>query len=899
MAKFKEICIHAGLTKTGSTSLQLGLKAIAAELDNSGVVYPDFPGSGSNGANHGMALRHLAGFRSDAPFGHSEKYHDPEAAAKVFATFCAGESGGQNLILSSETLPAIPELQLQKLAHQIRQWGDKDCIVRMFLVVRHPLQWMNSSRNEFLRHGFSVSDLSHPQGVMAHALQKDWLKETLQKLHRVGLADDLTVWRHEDLPSAGGLLKVFGDWAGLSVPIPEVHANESLNWEVLKLMDGQRDAMPIEPHEMTALLAQCRGSRSLPSAEEARHWQGRWLEDTNRVLLSLGLPPYGEELGSFDCCGVDLWSEVFFDDLYEICRVNPAIQPFIFGRLHHLEQVMSLPARERLDKFKAKLRPMKKKWLDAALAFWSRRTHRDVVLQAAIEAAYKLKGDPKTVLVVSSGEVESGVREFLSSLSAKASVVHWALRDIESPIFESDRTAVLKGWSQEKPLARKAMKQFNKWGLDKVVALGWDAAQLLSHLPLAGVPVLGILPESEMETEPPLDVVVCWGEVVNRGVVFDMDWAQKMMDIFHDTISPSQHPHLQWLHSPSVGELLIAFNAATTEPFPPIQFREVRTYAKVEEILRRPEVVRLWPEVDADQDDKRLNVLDGPEHRALRSMVQPLFTPKALNAIEEALVGVLDTILASINGDKSVDANLEISGPLNLQSLSVFTGLSVESLAAWEIRAKNRIRRLSPDVPNVQLHEIAFFRSLEEDKSQWFNSEKPPEGSLLAHFLNLDLSVKEIYDACGNLLQSVILAGVDVTRSLINQILNHLNEHPELWDVFRQDPEVIPKAIEEFLRFYSTSEQLQWLVAKRDFQVEGEVFQAGERLRIFIKEANRDPDVFERPDEFRLDRPQRRHLAFGLGAHHCLGAWLVRTQVRIMLEKLTQRTDIIENLKTK
>lgn len=84
--KFKEICIHAGLTKTGSTSLQLGLKAIAPELEKRGVVYPDFPDSGSNGANHGMALRHLSGFRSDAPFGHSEKYHDPEAAADFVAS---------------------------------------------------------------------------------------------------------------------------------------------------------------------------------------------------------------------------------------------------------------------------------------------------------------------------------------------------------------------------------------------------------------------------------------------------------------------------------------------------------------------------------------------------------------------------------------------------------------------------------------------------------------------------------------------------------------------------------------------------------------------------------------------------------------------------------------------
>lgn len=371
MAKFNEICIHAGLTKTGSTSLQLGLKAIASELEDNGIVYPDFPDSGSNGANHGMALRHLSGFRSEAPFGHSEKYHDAKAAAKVFARLSAGESGGRQLILSSETLPAIPEPQLQSLAQEIRQWGDKDCIVRMFMVVRHPVQWMNSSRNEFLRHGLSASDLYHPEGILAHALQKDWLEETLKKLQRVGLADEVTLWRYEDLPSAGGLLRVFRDWAGLPIPISQVHANESLKWEVLQLMDGQRSELPIEPHEMVSLLAGCRGSRSLPSAEEARTWQNQWLDETNRALESHGLKPYSEESGTFDSRAVDLWPKEFFEDLLEVCLAHPRIQPFIVGRLHHLKQGMSPPSRKRFRNCNAQLR-MKSRW-GRVLALWKRR----------------------------------------------------------------------------------------------------------------------------------------------------------------------------------------------------------------------------------------------------------------------------------------------------------------------------------------------------------------------------------------------------------------------------------------------------------------------------------------------------------------------------------------------
>lgn len=349
---FEEIIIHAGMTKTGSTSLQLGLKAIASDLQTHGVVFPDFPGSGSNGANHGMALRHLCGFRTEAPFGHNEKYHDTVAAAQVFGTFDAHATGGRRLILSSETLPAMPESALRTLSHKIRAWGSKNCKLRMIVVVRHPLQWMNSSRNEFLRHGLTEQDLYHPEGIMAHAWQDDWLNASLSKLKRAGLADALTVVRYEDLPQSGGIFKAFGDWAGLPVSIPEVQANASLSWESLKLLEGCRSSMPVEPHEAAAQLMGCPGTKSAPTANEASRWQNQLLEGANRALVDLGLTPYDEEVGCFDPISAEVWSSDFLHHLDQVLNASPAMVPFVSARLHALRPEMSAAAQRRVRRFR-------------------------------------------------------------------------------------------------------------------------------------------------------------------------------------------------------------------------------------------------------------------------------------------------------------------------------------------------------------------------------------------------------------------------------------------------------------------------------------------------------------------------------------------------------------------
>ena len=131
-------------------------------------------------------------------------------------------------------------------------------------------------------------------------------------------------------------------------------------------------------------------------------------------------------------------------------------------------------------------------------------------------------------------------------------------------------------------------------------------------------------------------------------------------------------------------------------------------------------------------------------------------------------------------------------------------------------------------------------------------------------------------------LQVLMLGGIDTTWSSLGSFLFHLATHPEDRELLVKEPELIPGAIEELLRFYTPVTIAR--VITEDAEVAGCPVTAGERLMLSYPSANRDATKFERPDEVVLDREQNRHLAFGVGVHRCLGSNLARMELKVALE---------------
>jgi cytochrome P450 len=140
----------------------------------------------------------------------------------------------------------------------------------------------------------------------------------------------------------------------------------------------------------------------------------------------------------------------------------------------------------------------------------------------------------------------------------------------------------------------------------------------------------------------------------------------------------------------------------------------------------------------------------------------------------------------------------------------------------------------------------------------------------------------------------LLIAGFETTVNLIGNGTVALLGDPDGWDRLRQDPALVPMAIEEMLR-YDSPVQMTSRIATEELEVGGSVIAAGRPVLVSIGGANRDPEVFDQPDEFQIDRPDPgRHLSFSLGLHHCLGASLARLEGRIAIEELTRRYQALE-----
>jgi cytochrome P450 len=133
----------------------------------------------------------------------------------------------------------------------------------------------------------------------------------------------------------------------------------------------------------------------------------------------------------------------------------------------------------------------------------------------------------------------------------------------------------------------------------------------------------------------------------------------------------------------------------------------------------------------------------------------------------------------------------------------------------------------------------------------------------------------------------LLIAGIDTTWSSIGSTLWHLATHPDDRRRLVAEPELMPTAIEEFLRVYSPVTMARRMI--EDVEYKGCPIKAEERILMNFPAANRDPEVFEHPDEVILDRQHNRHLAFGAGIHRCAGSNLARMELRVAVEEWLAR----------
>jgi cytochrome P450 len=232
-----------------------------------------------------------------------------------------------------------------------------------------------------------------------------------------------------------------------------------------------------------------------------------------------------------------------------------------------------------------------------------------------------------------------------------------------------------------------------------------------------------------------------------------------------------------------------------------------------------------------------------------------------------------------------------VATPLPVMVMAELLGVPPTDHAQFKQWSDQRARALEPTI-TARERQVAVqaARAFDAYFRKVIDTQRALPGETLLHRL---LAAEEAGDTLAPhellvMLRLLLMAGNETTTNLIGNGMLALLRHPEQLQALQEQPQRLPAAIEELLR-YDTPVQVDFRTILDPVEFAGRLFQRGQGVLLMLGAANRDPDVFPRPDHLDMTRTAASHLAFGRGIHYCLGAALARLEGRIVFETLFER----------
>jgi cytochrome P450 family 142 subfamily A polypeptide 1 len=283
---------------------------------------------------------------------------------------------------------------------------------------------------------------------------------------------------------------------------------------------------------------------------------------------------------------------------------------------------------------------------------------------------------------------------------------------------------------------------------------------------------------------------------------------------------------------------------------------------------------------------------DAPEHVRRRRLVSEGFTPKRVRAMEDRLRVVCDSILDRVCEHGACDFVKDVAAPLPIIVIGDMLGVAPEDrddLLRWSddmLKGQG-----SPDPGAIERSTDAFV-----GYTAYIDpviADRRASGStddLVGVLCDAEIDGDKLDDPSvvhESLL--ILIGGDETTRHVISGGMEELLAHSDQRAQLAADPAgLMPGAVEEMLRWVSPIKNMA-RTATRDVELGGEIIRAGQELLLLYPSANRDEAVFENPEEFDITRAPNPHMAFGFGAHFCLGNQLARLELRVMIERALAR----------
>jgi cytochrome P450 len=311
--------------------------------------------------------------------------------------------------------------------------------------------------------------------------------------------------------------------------------------------------------------------------------------------------------------------------------------------------------------------------------------------------------------------------------------------------------------------------------------------------------------------------------------------------------------------------------------------RDARRALTPEQLAERPAPLSL------EMIENNMLNRDGEDHRRLRRLVTKAFTPRVVEELRPRVQTIADELLDAVESRGEMDLAAEYAFPLPITVIAELLGVPTED--------QDRFRTWSDAIitPAIRPEEMERFFAQMGDfvtylQELFAERRANPRPDLISALLRARdegdaLSEDEVFGT----VVLLVVAGHETTVGLIGNGVLQLLRHPDQLALVREDESLLATAIEELLRFEGPVERTLNRWAASDVELGGKTIRRGEMVIAIVGSADRDPERFPDPDRLDVTRGDNKHLAFGRGAHYCLGAPLARLEAEIALATLFRR----------
>jgi len=302
------------------------------------------------------------------------------------------------------------------------------------------------------------------------------------------------------------------------------------------------------------------------------------------------------------------------------------------------------------------------------------------------------------------------------------------------------------------------------------------------------------------------------------------------------------------------------------------------------------------PDIETDGDQPGgvplLITTDRPRHTQLRALVSRAFTPRRIAKLEPRIRNIARTLLDNVKGRPEFDLVHEFSGPLPTIVIAELLGVPAED-QEWFTKMSNALAAFAPTAPAASGGEDADYGPALELAGYLANvlaqRRVAPRDDLLSALLAAEIEGERLGEPeLIGFAFLLLVGGNETTTNLISNAAILLDRHRDQRRLLVEDPTRIPVAVEEFLRFDSPVQGLGRTTTE-PVTLHGVTIPEGDRVLLLFGSANHDERRIDDPERLDVLRDPNPHLAFGFGAHFCLGSNLARLEARVAFEELLAR----------